>query len=280
MSLAVDWSDVLANAARFSAFGHMAAAIFAKPDDLMAIIVPSPLTLYGDASGKEEDPIIAVGGVVGRTYEWLKLEPEWNAVLEEFDVPYFHMREFAHSVEAYERGWKGQEKKRTAFIDALVKAIRPHAAYWMGACIVREDYLKVDADYQLHELYYPYTICAKTCVDMAAKWRDIHWPTVPIEYIFECGDPHRGQLRDAIYAVYGVEPIFRKRDNVPLQVADFVAYEILKQYRRLAVESDKLYETTRKSFRRLWGIPAQWGQFEEKDLRTLCRASNIPRREP
>ncbi len=111
----------------------------------MAIIVPSPLSLYGDASGKEDDPILAVGGFVGRTDEWLMFEPEWNAVLKQFDVPYFHMREFAHSVDAYAVGWKGKEEKRKAFIDGLVKALLPHAAYWTGACVVRDDYLRVDA---------------------------------------------------------------------------------------------------------------------------------------
>lgn len=256
----------------------MTAAIFAKVDDPMAILVPSPLALYVDASGKEEDTILTVGGVVGRTDEWSKFEPEWNAALKEFGVPYFHMREFAHSVGVYKKGWKGKEVKRSAFVDALVKAIRPHVAYWMGACIVREDYLRVDAEYQLHEWYYPYTVCARLCVEQAIAWRDIHWPTVPLECFFECGDPHRGQLRDAVHPTWGVEPIFRNRDTVPLQVADFAAYEVLKLYRRLSVETDKLYETARKSFQRLWEVPARWGQFEEKDLRALCRVSDIPRR--
>lgn len=265
-------------AARRLPLGYMAAAICAKPDDLMATIVPSPLTLYGDASGKEKDSILAVGGVVGRIDEWLAFEPEWNAVLNEFEVPYFHMREFAHSVEAYKTGWKEKEDKRRAFIDALVKVLLRHAGYWMGACVVRSDYLKVDTDYRLHESYHPYTLCARYCVDQATAWRDIHWPTVPIKYVFESGDPHPGQLRDAVVRAYGVEPIFRKRDNVPLQAADFAAYEVLKMYRRLTVETDRLYETARKSFRRWWEIPGKWGQMEEKDLRVLCRVANIQRR--
>lgn len=272
------WHETLSESARCSVFGHMAAALLLRPDTLMAILVPSPLVLYGDASGKEEDPILAVGGVVGRTDEWLKFEPEWNAVLKEFDVPYFHMREFAHSVDAYAVGWKGKEAKRKAFIDGLVNTIRPHAAYWMGACVVRDDYLRVDADYQLHEILYPYTLCAMTCVDHADNWRDIHWPTVLIEYIFECGDPHRGQLMDAVRAKTGSDPIFRKRNTLPLQVADFAAYEVRHIYNRLVVETDQLYQKARGSFKRLWEIPTRWGQFEEKDLRVLCRLHNIPRR--
>lgn len=272
------WHETLSESARYSAFGHMAAALFLKPDDLMALLVPSPLALYGDASGKEEDPILSVGGLVGRTDEWLKFEPEWNAVLNEFGVPYFHMREFAHSVDAYAVGWKGKEAKRKAFIDGLVKALAPHAAYWMGACVVRADYLKVDAEYELHEYVYPYTLCAKFCVDQANLWRDIHWPTIPVEYVFECGDPHRGQLKDQVHSSTGADPIFRNRKTVPLQAADFAAYEVLKLYRRLAVEMDKSFEKCRESFKRLWEISAKWGQFEERDLRILCRTHDVARR--
>jgi len=245
----------------------------------MAIIVPSPIALYGDASGKEEDPIIAVGGVIARTDEWLKFEPKWNAVLKEFGVPYFHMREFAHSVEAYKVGWKKNEIKRKAFVDALVKVIIPHVSYWMVACVLRSDYQKVDADYQLHERYYPYTLCAMPCVDQAVAWRDAHWPTVDMEFFFECGDPHRGQLTNAVHARTGIDPIFRSRKTVPLQVADFAAYEVRYIYNQLSVSRDILaYKQARGSFKRLWEIPAKWGQYEESNLRVLCRVQDIPRR--
>ena len=247
----------------------------------MAIIIPSPLALYGDASGKEEDPIIAVGGAIARTDEWLKFEPEWNAVLEEFCVPYFHMREFAHSIEAYKVGWKKNEIKRKAFIDALVKVIVPHVSYWMGACVLRSDYEKVDADYKLHEQYYPYTFCAMSCVDQAVMWRNVHWPTIDMECFFECGDPHRGQLTDAVHAKFGMDPTFRHRDTVPLQVADFAAYEVRYIYNQLSVSNDIVaYRKARGSFKRLWEIPAKWGQFEESGLRVFCRMNDIPRRQP
>ena len=76
----------------------------------MAIITVSPLTLYCDASGKEEDPILTVAGFVGHVDEWLKFEPAWNAVLKEFDVPYFHMREFAHSLGGYKKAGRGTSR--------------------------------------------------------------------------------------------------------------------------------------------------------------------------
>jgi hypothetical protein len=257
----------------------MVAALFLKPDDPVAIIVPSPLSLYCDASGKENDtPILAVAGFVGRTDEWLKFERGWNAVLEEFQVPYFHMREFTQSIGVYEKGWKGQESKRIAFIDGLVKALVPRAAYWIGACVGRDDYSKVDADYEFHEYAHPYTLCAKTCVEMTNTWRDRMWPTVSVEYVFECGDPHRGQLMDRVCEETGETPIFRNRDTVPLQAADFAAWELLKIHKQILVDVDNLFKKCRESFKRLSDIPNKWGHFREEDLRAWCRMEDIPKR--
>lgn len=274
LTLDESWRKQLAECARFSRFAHLSAGLFLEAAHLVAIIVPSPLSLYCDASGKEEDELLAVAGFVGRVDEWLKFETEWKAVLDEFKVPYFHMREFAHSVGPFEH-WKGREARRIAFIDALIAALAPHASYWMGACILRSDYMRANADWKLSEGLAPYTICAKFCVDQTNDWRDIHWPTIPVEYFFECGDPHKGQLMERVRAATGVDPIFRNRDTVPLQAADFAAWEILKAYRRLVVETDSLYESCRKSFRRLFAIPGKWGQFEEHGLRELCRVSGI-----
>ena len=54
----------------YSSFEHMVntwpPALFLRPDALMAIIKPDPLTLYCDASGKEGDPLIVnlIGGTM------------------------------------------------------------------------------------------------------------------------------------------------------------------------------------------------------------------------
>ena len=149
----------------------------------------------------------------------------------------------------------------------------------MAACVLKRDYDKVDADYELHEHTFPYTLCAKACVDGANAWYHANHREDGIEYVFEYGDAHFNQLKELVEKETGILSIeCKKRDATPCQAADFAAYEVLKAYRLLEIETDKLFEKSRESFKRLHAIPAKWGQFEEKDIRVLCRLFNYPRR--
>src|SRR5438105_2658844 len=76
---------------------------------------------FFDGSGKEEQHrIVMFGGWVATAKKWSEFQKRWNGILRSFGVPYFHMKEFAHSVGAFKRGWKGDEPKRRAFLAELV----------------------------------------------------------------------------------------------------------------------------------------------------------------
>ena len=58
------------------------------------------LTGYFDASGKASNPFaieLVVSGFISTPKKWNQFEQYWQALLDEFDLPYFHMREFAPS---------------------------------------------------------------------------------------------------------------------------------------------------------------------------------------
>jgi len=107
------------------------------------------LTLYCDASGKE-DSTISVGGFVGEVDGW-----------SHFSLKYFRMSEFAHSVGQFANDWKGKETKRRAVLDRLISLILSHAKFWTGICVLLVDYHRADKDWQLHEKAYPYPLCGK-----------------------------------------------------------------------------------------------------------------------
>ncbi len=65
------------------------------------------LTLYCDASGKERDPILVVGGFVASVDSWLQFDDTWNVSLADFGIQYFHMKEFAHSTGQF-KGWNSR----------------------------------------------------------------------------------------------------------------------------------------------------------------------------
>jgi len=263
----------------YSPLYHLFSALFLKSEHEIAMLKPLPLTLYCDASGKDQENLSVVAGFISTVDQWLLFEKEWAMVLKKFHIKYFHMREFAHSVDQFD-GWKGQEDKRRALINELVNVIVSRTRYWVGSCIVLEDYKKVDADYQLHEKFYPYPLNGRVCMDMIEKWRYVHnIQGHPIELVFEDGDDHFGQLSERIKEKHGVRPIPRTRMQAcPLQAADFVAYEVFKVYHVFALELDHLWEKFRESFNLLSTVPNKYGQLEEVALRTICRQEQMPRR--
>ena len=62
-------------------------------------------TCYWDESGldpgtearsKSKSPILLVGGYLAHDDEWGVFISRWDILLEEFQIPYFHMAEFAN----------------------------------------------------------------------------------------------------------------------------------------------------------------------------------------
>src|SRR5260370_7921937 len=119
------------------------------------------LAFYGEWSGKDETEGLAVGGFGGTVESWKEFEHEWKAVLDAYGLKYFRMSEFAQSTGQF-KGWKDQEQRRIALLDALIGLLKSRALHWFGACVLSSDYDCVDADYQLHEFATKYALCATT----------------------------------------------------------------------------------------------------------------------
>ncbi|HUO04711.1 MAG TPA: DUF3800 domain-containing protein [Candidatus Binataceae bacterium] len=270
----------------YSAFTHMVDALFLRDEALMAIIIPDPLTLYCDASGKETDRVFVVGGVLSTVGNWREFDAKWGAALAANDLSYFRMSEFAHSVGQFKKGWKTNELRRQAFLHRLVSIFVGHVKFWMGACIYRSDFDKANEVYELEERFQPYTLCAHTCVSFANKWRDSnHLDYLPLEYVFEENDPHFGQLSDRLFEHYKQRPIPRKKIELdptkmarPLQASDFAAYEVRKAFVGLDVESARLFNQFRKSFLLLRKTPHVWGFLNEEHIRTLANVMGVQKR--
>jgi hypothetical protein len=96
---------------------------------------------------------------------------------------------------------------------------------------------------------------------MSHTWMQAnHVEYLNIEYVFESGDEHAGQLCERTKEYFGKEPFFRtKMQETPLHLADFAAYEIRKAYGVLDEESEKLFERFRTSFSLLSASPIVGG---------------------
>jgi hypothetical protein len=275
---------------QYDAFEHLAAALFWEPEDLVAILIPdaTPPTLYCDAS-KTSAGHTVVAGAVASTDDWKGFNKEWTAALTDNHLKYFRMSEFAHSTGQFAKGWKRNEERRRAFLERLIKIIVRHVKCWTGVCVSPEDYKAADEVYELHEYLQPYALCGLTCVEIAHEWKSWqhHLDHIPMEYIFECGDDYADQLRKAVRAEFGKEPIFRPklpnekcpndRPLTPLQVGDFAAYELGKFF-GLIDDASELFVRFRTSFGLLGVVGHKWGYLEADKIRAELNNRDIPKR--
>jgi hypothetical protein len=130
------------------------------------------LTLYSDCSRSgQNDGITVVSGWLSSGELWLGFESAWAMVLQRFEVPYFHMKEFAHSTGAFETGWKGENEKRQRFIEALLAVIDQYALASVASMIDRKTFDDVNQEFQVREYFgTEYALCARLCVAETARW--------------------------------------------------------------------------------------------------------------
>ncbi|HKO62470.1 MAG TPA: hypothetical protein VJV03_15000, partial [Pyrinomonadaceae bacterium] len=102
--------------AEYDAWEHMLGDAFDEEDGGLVALVASiydEVKVYMDAAYNHPqgrtagDPQIhTVAAYIADKDDWRKLRKEWQAALNKFDVPYFHMKEFEHAlnVATYGRG--------------------------------------------------------------------------------------------------------------------------------------------------------------------------------
>src|SRR5437867_2605416 len=74
-----------------------------------------PLAVLGaafDASADKTKNWLSVGGFISSSADWEDFDRVWRERLSKDGLSYFHMVDFAHSVEEFADGWKGNEPRR------------------------------------------------------------------------------------------------------------------------------------------------------------------------
>jgi hypothetical protein len=254
------------------------------------VVVLNSYYLYCDAAGGQDHGFIVVAGWLSTFEKWNVLVSEWNRdLLACFDVPYFHMKEFAQSTGPF-ASWKGDETKRARFMERAAGIIGNNVERGLSCIVPFEDFRKVNELYHLDEAVgVPYSLAGRTCV---ARTSIVIGRDKEAHYVFEDGDEGKGQLLRVMDRDGYSSPIFRpSRDRigkdgqkirgvVPLQTADFAAYEMRKVYKDDPGELWPL-ERYRKSLRALAALRSEeedWGKYTEKDLIELCTNGKVPLR--
>jgi len=236
-----------------------------------------------DEAGGKDCGFVVVAGYISTLDHWLAFSAEWNYLLGRFDLPYFHMKEFAHSKGPF-ASWKGDEPTRARFLSKAVEIIKGHVIRGFASLVEIDIFERVQQRHALAEAVgVPYSLAARTCVSKV----HLHFPPkTKIHHIFDQGAAGKGELIRIMERDGYSPPVFRYSRNtrlpdggaahgfVPLQAADFAAYEIRKVFKDDPSESWPL-QKYRKSLRALATIPSEtedWGRYTEADLVKACTA--------
>ena len=230
------------------------------------------LSVYLDRSADATSTVVA--GYVSRVEDWMVFQSTWLAWLEQYHVPYFHMKEFAHSQKAYKDGWQGQNQKRREFVTGLIKIIQGHTFYSFSASVLNADFADFIRHPGMAQLFgNAFTFCARASGRDIRKWKAENFLNSSIDYVFECGDEGKGELIRIMERDQFPTPIFKPKTPTvaepngvytPFQAADFLAWEVRKALGQ--VETGIEWDDLRQSMKALSFGLGSWSHHSKEQL--------------
>ncbi len=238
---------------------------------------------FFDASGKEEHGKTVVAGWLSSARKWGVFQKKWRDALRTAGVPYFHMKEFAHSTKIF-TDWRGDEPRRRALLSDLIQVLFETVDHGFAAVVPHDVFRAVDRDYQLSERYKnPYVFACRDVMASCNTWLRTNKHGLNVSYVFESGDDGAGALVDLAEAERLPSPSFYpsrdlsdgQKGVIQLQAADFLAWEILKGMRE---PEDTAPEDRRLTIQLLSAIEQYWSVYTVRNLVGTCKAQQIPTR--
>jgi hypothetical protein len=204
---------------------------------------------YFDESGHPDDPntrAFAVGGCIASSEDWNAFDRTWSAALEAAEVPWFHMRDFAHSRGVFE-GWP--EKRRRALLATLIRTMKDHRLGFIGTA------WRFDRQDSRHALDHYYTAAYRTCILYAQPFA----VGGTVDFVFA----QQSEISAVLYEAYHERVRRADRETThlgslrfddprrltPLQAADLIAYEVRHNAGRLSPIRWPLQQLPRKRCR-------------------------------
>jgi Protein of unknown function (DUF3800) len=232
---------------------------------------------YFDESGTHAgSPLIVIGGVVSNDLQWRYFEAEWKDMLTEFQIPYLHMRQFAHSIGPF-GSWKGDEKRRQHFIQRLVGILRRRVSVGIGLALLLDAYQEVVTPQKAVYLGKPYVLCGRLCVKLTLDWAVERKYNESIRFVFESGARGAAELQQDLTRTKAGRTVKNehrtdtfefvgKKNFGALQAADFMAWELAKAMVEWKRQSRR---PARESLLSLAHVPHIWRFIDTAAMRDL-----------
>ncbi len=90
---------------------------------------------YFDESA--DDSFMAISGYISSPLKWSRLNKEWKAVLEEYGIPYFHMKEYVHGRGVFQGVG---EADRDKIYHRLIEIVNKHIIFGVTGGVILQDF--------------------------------------------------------------------------------------------------------------------------------------------
>lgn len=232
------------------------------------------LDAYFDDSGTHDgSPVVSVAGYLGLPAKWVSFETEWKLAMSEFGLNHFGMADYSNRAKPY-CYWT--EEERYARLERLMKISNAYALGSVGIAVPTESFNRVMSEKAKRISGGPYGLAATACFLRVANLVKSLSSEAWVAYIFESGTRGAGEVLKVFQENERDESqkhelrllslrFENKRQFVPLQAADIVAYET---YRQLPKQLGTDPRPPRfPILNQLLTIPKDWGYLEEEELR-------------
>ncbi len=227
------------------------------------------LQAYFDESGTHEGSrVMCVSGYVFASSQAKKFTREWNKFLAANDIEYFRMSQCAGGHGPFK---KFSTKQRESLVKQAVEIIVSRISAGFVCSISEEDYLSVVSKGWLKKYGSAYTILLQWCLASVGYWLDKGSYSGPVAYFFESGHRNQGEANKKKVSEqyrYCSHTFAGKRLAVPLQAADFLAWEWCKFWRETYLDKARY---PRLSFARVILAKQTYHETKHLDRRILRR---------
>lgn len=222
-----------------------------------------PLLLYGGTlmtmlaayfdesySHKPNPLVYTVAGYISTVQEWKRFQKEWTRELRRAGVDFFHMTTFEARMKNDDgkllgvgmyKDWNNE--KRVEVIKRLHRTIHRRVMVGIAASVVVADYDEVITPELRPGFGDPHEFAVIACLKHIRRWGQENGYSEPIAYVFESGSDRQKIVNSSFQHAYLDEEKRReyrigswafadKRDLNPLQAADVLAYEVMKEQSR------------------------------------------------
>ena len=230
-------------------------------------------TAYFDESGTHKNSAIVVAGYIATDEQWTEFRRNWSDLLQGEGVSHLHRTD----LESFQKEFKCWDKSRQIRVIKQAQGIiklRVNTGFASGLIKVHYDeIIKKELRDEYGKDYY--TFCVRDCLRHIVNWAIKYSQNKPIRYVFESGAEGQSEVEAIFQAIDKNEKdkaLLRLSDwsfkdklkVLPLQAADFCAYEMWKQMQNQIVNGKQ--RDLRKSFANLLKVKHISNYFDRENL--------------